>query len=195
VSWRPWCWDRRLYLSCCVLFICSSHFTFIVVLESLLGPCSLPFWQYWASYLWFLHFLIASTFNLQSEKCISSEYFNVVVIQMQITVAAEPPRPPPPRPKVTLEGRKYIMCLRVSVETEGWQNCGNTKKLRTRIRLYWLHSENFSWQHWMFFRLFTLRSACVCALVVIVLSDNLCERIAKWETCPILKEGRWLVRV
>jgi hypothetical protein len=39
----------------------------------------------------------------------------------------------------------------------------------------------------MFFCMFTLCSACVSALVI-VLSDSLCERIRKWETCLILKE-------
>jgi hypothetical protein len=39
----------------------------------------------------------------------------------------------------------------------------------------------------MFFHLFTLCSACVSALVI-VLSDNPCERIGKWETSLILKE-------
>jgi hypothetical protein len=42
-------------------------------------------------------------------------------------------------------------------------------------------------QHRMFFRLFTLCSAHVSALMI-VLSDRPCERIGKWETCPILKE-------
>jgi hypothetical protein len=39
-----------------------------------------------------------------------------------------------------------------------------------------------------------LQSVVFCALVT-VLSDSLCERIRKWETCPILKEGRSLVHV
>jgi hypothetical protein len=43
-------------------------------------------------------------------------------------------------------------------------------------------------------QLFTLCSASFSALVI-VLSDSPCERIGKWETCPILKEVRWLVRV
>jgi hypothetical protein len=46
----------------------------------------------------------------------------------------------------------------------------------------------------MFFYLFTLCSACVSALVI-VLSDSLCERIGKLENCPILKEDRLFVRV
>jgi hypothetical protein len=46
----------------------------------------------------------------------------------------------------------------------------------------------------MFFRLFTLCSARVSALVI-VLSDSPFERLGKWETCPILEEDRWLVRV
>jgi hypothetical protein len=33
--------------------------------------------------------------------------------------------------------------------------------------------------------LFTLCSACVSALMI-VLNDSPCERIGKWETCPIL---------
>jgi hypothetical protein len=62
------------------------------------------------------------------------------------------------------------------------------KNLGIAFFLYWLHWKNFSWQHWMFFfRLFTFSSA-----LVIVLSDSPCERIAKWETCPILKRtDRW----
>jgi hypothetical protein len=40
-----------------------------------------------------------------------------------------------------------------------------------------------------FFRLFTLCSARVSALVI-VLNDSPCERIGKWETCPILNEDR-----
>jgi hypothetical protein len=39
------------------------------------------------------------------------------------------------------------------------------------------------------FRLFPLCSAHVSALVI-VLSGSPCERIGKWETCPILKENR-----
>jgi hypothetical protein len=46
----------------------------------------------------------------------------------------------------------------------------------------------------MLFRLFKLYRARVTALVI-VLSDSLCERIRKWETCPILKEDRSLLRV
>jgi hypothetical protein len=42
----------------------------------------------------------------------------------------------------------------------------------------------------MFFRLFTLCSTRVCGLVS-VLNDSPCERIGKWETCPILKEDRF----
>jgi hypothetical protein len=38
-----------------------------------------------------------------------------------------------------------------------------------------------------FLHLFTLCSARVSALVI-VLSDSQCERIGKWETCPILKQ-------
>jgi hypothetical protein len=45
-----------------------------------------------------------------------------------------------------------------------------------------------------FFRLFIFCSARVSALVS-VLSESLCESIGKWETCPILKEDRSLVRV
>jgi hypothetical protein len=54
--------------------------------------------------------------------------------------------------------------------------------------------KNLCWQHGMFFHLFTPCSACVSALVI-VLSDNLCERIGKWETCLTLKEDRSLVRI
>jgi hypothetical protein len=45
-----------------------------------------------------------------------------------------------------------------------------------------------------FFRLFPLCSARASALVI-VLSDSPSERIGNWETCPILKEDRSLVRV
>jgi hypothetical protein len=45
-----------------------------------------------------------------------------------------------------------------------------------------------------FFRLFTLCSARVSALVI-ALSDSPREEIGKWETCPILKEDRLFVRV
>jgi transposase-like protein len=38
-----------------------------------------------------------------------------------------------------------------------------------------------------FFRLFTVCSARVSALMI-VLSDSPCDGIGKWETCPILKE-------
>jgi hypothetical protein len=50
-----------------------------------------------------------------------------------------------------------------------------------------VHWQNFSWQHWtFFFRLFTLCSVRVSASVT-VLDDSSCERIGRWETCPILK--------
>jgi hypothetical protein len=50
-----------------------------------------------------------------------------------------------------------------------------------------------SYTDWPIFRLFTLCSARVSALVI-VLSESPCERNGIWETCPILKEGRSLVR-
>ena len=37
-------------------------------------------------------------------------------------------------------------------------------------------------------------SARIIALVI-MLSDSPCEKIEKWETFPILKEDRWLVRI
>jgi hypothetical protein len=74
----------------------------------------------------------------------------------------------------------------------GGQNNGNIKKLRNQI----------------FFLLATLKelqfgntdcpSICLHSVVlvlVIVLNDRPCERIGKWETCPILKEEGLLVRV
>jgi hypothetical protein len=74
------------------------------------------------------------------------------------------------------------------------ENNGNTKKIN-RICLCWLHWKNSSWQHWMFFfRLFTLCFSRVSALVN-VLSDSPCERMGKWETCPIFKEDRTLARL
>jgi hypothetical protein len=42
------------------------------------------------------------------------------------------------------------------------------------------------------FRLFTLCSARVSA-VVIVLSNSPCERIGNWETCPILKREKIII--
>jgi hypothetical protein len=79
--------------------------------------------------------------------------------------------------------------------TGGGQNNGNTRKLRNRICLCWLHWKNFSWQHWMFFfHLFTLCSACVSVLGI-VLSDSPCGKIGKWATFPILKEDRLLLFV
>jgi hypothetical protein len=45
-----------------------------------------------------------------------------------------------------------------------------------------------------FFRSFTFCNALVDALMI-VLGHSPCERIEKWETCPILKEGRSLVSV
>jgi hypothetical protein len=45
-----------------------------------------------------------------------------------------------------------------------------------------------------FFRLFTLCSARISALVIVV-SDSPCERIGNWGTCPMLKEDRLLMRV
>jgi hypothetical protein len=61
----------------------------------------------------------------------------------------------------------------------GEQNNGNTKKLRNRIRLCWLHWKYFNWHHWIFFfHLFRHCSSRVTALVI-VLSDSPCERIEK----------------
>jgi hypothetical protein len=75
------------------------------------------------------------------------------------------------------------------------KNDGNTKKLRNRICLRWLHWKNFGCKHWMFFsHLFTFCTARVSALMI-VLSDSPCERIGKWETCPILEKDTSLVRV
>jgi hypothetical protein len=75
----------------------------------------------------------------------------------------------------------------MSIYTGGGQNNGNTMKLRNRIWLCWLRWKNFSWQHWtFFFRLFTLCSARVSALGI-VLSDSPCERIGKWETVQFWK--------
>jgi hypothetical protein len=45
-----------------------------------------------------------------------------------------------------------------------------------------------------FFCLFTISSARVSALVI-VLNDSPCEKIGKWGTCLILKKGVTLVRV
>jgi hypothetical protein len=53
----------------------------------------------------------------------------------------------------------------------------------------WLHWNNFSWQHWTFFRLFALRSARV-GTPVIVLSDSPCERIGKWRDFSYFERGQ-----
>jgi hypothetical protein len=45
----------------------------------------------------------------------------------------------------------------------------------------------------MFFRLFTLCSARVSALVIL-LCYSPCEIIGKWETCPSLKEDRFVIK-
>jgi hypothetical protein len=90
--------------------------------------------------------------------------------------------------------QKVIYALQWGIYTRGGQNNGDTKKLRNIICLCWLQWKNFSWQHWMLFRLFTLCSARVSALMS-VLSDSPCEGIEKWETCSILKEGRLLLHV
>jgi hypothetical protein len=61
--------------------------------------------------------------------------------------------------------------------------------------LCWPHWKNFGWQHRMlFFRLHTLCSARVSALMI-VFSDSPCERMGKLDTFPILKEDGFLVRV
>jgi hypothetical protein len=43
----------------------------------------------------------------------------------------------------------------------------------------------------LFFRLLTLCCARASELVTL-LSDNPCETVTKWDTCPILKRGRIL---
>jgi hypothetical protein len=55
-----------------------------------------------------------------------------------------------------------VVCVCVYIYMGG-QNNGNTKKLRNIICVG--YNEKSSWQHWMFFRLFTLCSARVSAFV------------------------------
>jgi hypothetical protein len=71
---------------------------------------------------------------------------------------------------------------------------GNTKKLRNRICVGYIERTSVGNNESFFFRLFPLCGASVNALVI-VLSDSPCEKIEKWETCPILKEDRTLVPV
>jgi hypothetical protein len=113
------------------------------------------------------------------------------------------------RVKWSIEGRKGTTVFKLSRQspylqkhnicnpnqsTGSGQNNGNTKKLRNRTCFCWLHWKNFNWQHWIFFRMFTNCSALASALVI-VSRDSPCERIGKWETCPILKADRSFVRV
>jgi hypothetical protein len=77
--------------------------------------------------------------------------------------------------------------------TEGGQYNEKTEKLRNITCIGYIQN-NIIWQYSMFFRVFTFCSARVSALMI-VLSDSLCERIGKSETCPILEEDRSLMRV
>jgi hypothetical protein len=52
--------------------------------------------------------------------------------------------------------------------------------LRNRICLFWLHWKNFTWQHWMFFHLFTLCSAHVRALVIVLVTVPMNE-LENWR--------------
>lgn len=74
----------------------------------------------------------------------------------------------------------------------GGQNNGTLRNWGKEFVLPTL--KNFRWQHWKFFHLFILCSACISALVL-VLSNSLCERIRKMESCPILIGDRSLVHI
>jgi hypothetical protein len=76
--------------------------------------------------------------------------------------------------------------------TRGKQYNENTKKLRNSVCVGPIEGLSVTKLWMFFFCLFTLCSAGVIALVI-VLSESPCERIGKWETCPVLKENRSLV--
>jgi hypothetical protein len=77
--------------------------------------------------------------------------------------------------------------------TGGEQN-RKTRKLMNRIYVGYIERTSVGNIECSFFRLFTLCSARVSSLVI-VLSDCPSERIGKLETCLMLKEDRSLVRV
>jgi hypothetical protein len=83
----------------------------------------------------------------------------------------------------------YRCYINIYIYTGREQNNRNTKKLCNRICLFWLHWKNFSWRHWIFFRLFTLCSARASALVI-VLGVTPCERIGKWEATWTIYNAR-----
>jgi hypothetical protein len=69
------------------------------------------------------------------------------------------------------------------------QNNGYTKKLKNRICVGHIERTEVGNTECFFFCLFTLSSVGVSVLVM-VLRDSPCDRIGKWETCPILEEDR-----
>jgi hypothetical protein len=72
--------------------------------------------------------------------------------------------------------RMYLWQKKYSAYTECEQNNGYTKKLRRSVCLCWLHWKNFSWQNWMFFRLFKFCTARASVLAI-VLSDGPRDKI------------------
>jgi hypothetical protein len=74
------------------------------------------------------------------------------------------------------------------------QNNGNTNKLRIIICVGYIERTSVGNTEMFFFRLFTLCSARVVPLML-MMNDSPCERIGKWETWPILKEDKSLLRI
>jgi len=83
----------------------------------------------------------------------------------------------------------YVYC---AVQTSGdGQSNGNARTLG--ITMCWLHWKNNGCEDLsLFFCLFTLYSANFIALQI-VFNKITRGSTAKWETCQISKEGRWLV--
>jgi hypothetical protein len=74
------------------------------------------------------------------------------------------------------------------------QNNGSTKKLRNRICVDYTERTSVGYTECSSSVFFTLCTAHFSGLVI-MFNDNPCERIRKWETCPILKEGRSFVHI
>jgi hypothetical protein len=72
--------------------------------------------------------------------------------------------------------------IMVILNVQNGQNNGNPKKLRNGICVGYIECSSV---------LFT----CIVRVsaLVTVLSDSLCQRIGKWDTCPNFKEDRSLM--
>jgi hypothetical protein len=65
------------------------------------------------------------------------------------------------------------------------QNNGNTKKLRHRICVSYTEKTSVGNSE---YSSICLHSAALMSVQLIVLNISPCERIATWETCPLLKK-------